>query len=390
MRLPFETDHLPGVTRQVKDQVRHQVKKWLEALDDLGMENVRIRLAQSGSAPDDAFYRAEPDIAVPRGFAEDWLRYRDRHARVVEQRWRWAIFIPALVGALGVSAAGIVTLAPHISSGLHRLRALNPTQAPPVATAPPPAAVATITSVPAPRNPWRSVAVNDLVVIDGNVLEAEAGPQPPAIQRAESPDIVRFQMIAGNLWSGDLAGGDERTELDGYKQPFEAGISYWVAYSLYIEPGPRFTSDWIALGQIPGLMGHILKRTVLTWSLANKSLHSEAIDQGQNYQFVEKFIFDPANGYWGSWLNGRQVVDYHGPVGAPGKSTTINLAYTGERPRKRWRFATPITNLAPPIFPHSSPIPPPSHRCCLGRDGRRRRCDDPDQGRSADRTARWM
>jgi hypothetical protein len=141
--------------------------------------------------------------------------------------------------------------------------------------------------------------------------------KPEAIQRSESPDVVRFQMIAGNQWSEDSVGGDERTELDGYKQPFEAGVPYWVAYSVYIEPGPRFTADWIALGQIPGLMGHILKQTIMTWSLADKPLHSEFITPGRNYQFVEKFIFDPVNGYYGSWLNGKQVVDYHGRVWGP-------------------------------------------------------------------------
>jgi large repetitive protein len=310
MRLPFETDHVPGASRQVK--------KWLEVLDDLGMENVRIRLAQSSSGPDGAFYGAGSDIAVPRGFAEDWLRYRDRRSRVIEQRWRWAIFIPACIGALAACAGGTVILAPRLSSYLHSLRASNPTPAPPasVAAAPAPASPA----APArPLAPWRPVAAGERVVIKGNIFEAEAGVKPEAIQRVESPDVVRFQMIAGNRWSEDSMGGDERTELDGYKQPFEIGVPYWVAWSIYIEPGPRFTADWIALGQVPGLMGHILKQTIMTWSLAGKSLHSALINQGQSYQFVEKFIVDPVNGYYGSWLDGKQVVDYHGRVGDPGR-----------------------------------------------------------------------
>src|SRR6516165_6948997 len=106
MRLPFETDYAPAAPTQAKS--------WLRVLDDLGMENVRIRLVQSAAEPNDAFYRTGSDIAVPRGFAEDWLRYRDRRSHAVEQRWRWAIFIPACISALAACAAGLVVMAPHV------------------------------------------------------------------------------------------------------------------------------------------------------------------------------------------------------------------------------------------------------------------------------------
>jgi hypothetical protein len=304
MRPPFKTVHMPD-----KPELG---RKWLELLDDLGMENVRLRLAHGVNAPDDVFCHAAPDIAVPRGFAEDWLRFRDRRAHAIEQRWRWAIFIPACVSAVAACTAGLVTLAPS----LHRLRAALP--APPstiVAANPAPASASPASASP---NGWEPVATDEFTVVNGNTYLAEAGKKGDPIQRHESPDIVRFQMIPGNKWAED--GSDaERTELDGYKQPFEAGKTYWVAYSLYVEPGPPFTSDWILLGQIPGLMGHILKKTIMGWTAQDKGFHSEFIRPGQNYQFVEKIIIDPANGYYGAWFNGKQIIDYKGRLGDAGR-----------------------------------------------------------------------
>src|SRR5437879_1209884 len=135
MRLPFKTDHVPD-----KPEL---ARKWLELLDDLGMENVRLRLAHGASAPNETFYRAASDIAVPRGFAEDWLRFRDRRAHAIEQRWRWAIFIPACVSAVAACTAGLMTLGPSF----HRLRAALRAPASTIAAAPAPAAN------PAPASP---------------------------------------------------------------------------------------------------------------------------------------------------------------------------------------------------------------------------------------------
>jgi hypothetical protein len=321
MRLPFETDYAataPGQTR-----------KWLRALDDLGMENVRIRLVQSGSEPTDVFYRVSSDSAVPRGFAEDWLGYRDRRSHTIEQRWRWAIFIPACISALAACTAGLVILAPHLSSALHRLRAPHQAQVLPGSAT---SALSTASPAPTSLNGWRPVAVDEYIVVNGSIYQAETGPQPDALQRIESPDVIRFQIVPGNRWYND--GPDaERTELDGYKQTFEVGVPYWVAYSLYIEPAPRFTSDWIALGQIPGLMGHILKSTIMSWNAAGKGHHNAVIKPGENYQFLEKIIIDPVNGYYGSWLNGKQVVDYHGRMGEAGKKYYYKIGvYRGPAP----------------------------------------------------------
>ncbi len=310
MHLPFKTDHAPTKP--------DQVERWLKWLDEFGVENVRIRLAQSGGNANSAFYPLESDV-VSRGFAEDWLRFRDRYSRTVERRWRWAIFIPACLGAVAGCSAAAMVLAPRLPHVFDHLRAAGAASqqsaAVPVATSAP---VATSTVV-AQAGAWHPVAVDEYITVNGNIFQAECGPRPESIQRVDGPDVVRFQMIAGNLWYNDKGSGDERTELDGYKQPLQVGVPYWAAYALYIEPGPRLAADWLVLGQIPGLMGHFVKNMIMTWSAAGKTFHAERIGQGVNYQFVEKFIIDPVNGYYGSWFNGKQVVDYHGPFGGAGK-----------------------------------------------------------------------
>jgi len=307
MRLLFETDHAPSKVGQAK--------KWLRALDDLGVENVRIRLAHGDAEPNSVFYRLGSDIAVSRGFAEEWLSSRDRRSRTIERRWRWAIFIPACISAIAACGAALVVLTPHLRGTLNRMRVVDAQQILPAAVP------LTAASAPAASgSAWHTIAVDQYVTVNGNIFQAECGPKPESIQRLETPDVVRFQMIAGNRWYNDAASGDERTELDGYKQTFQVGIPHWSAYALYIEPGSRPTADWIALGQIPGLMRHFIKNMIMTWSAANKTLHSELISQGVNYQFVEKVVIDPVNGYYGSWFNGKQVVDYHGPFGGIGKT----------------------------------------------------------------------
>jgi hypothetical protein len=94
---------------------RQIIARKLKMLDDLGVENVRIRLAQSDAGPDSVFYNAGTDLVVSRGFAEDWLRFRDRRSSAIERRWRWAIFVPACISAVAACGAALAILAPHLS-----------------------------------------------------------------------------------------------------------------------------------------------------------------------------------------------------------------------------------------------------------------------------------
>jgi hypothetical protein len=294
---------------------RQIIARKLKMLDDLGAENVRIRLAQSDAGPDSVFYNAGTDLVVSRGFAEDWLRFRDRRSSAIERRWRWAIFVPACISAVAACGAALAILAPHLSLTRSLVHAAQ--QQASSGTARPAVAIPTAGG---PASTWYGVAVDEYITVNGNIFQAECGPTPDSIQRNDEADVVRFRMIAGNKWYNDAESGDERAELDGYKQSFQVGVPYWTSYVLHIEPGPRMTADWIVLGQIPGLMGHFVKNMIMTWSAAGRTLHNERIAQGKDYQFVEKIVIDPANGYYGSWLNGKQVVDYRGPMGGVGKT----------------------------------------------------------------------
>jgi hypothetical protein len=168
----------------------------------------------------------------------------------------------------------------------------------------------------APLAGWKAVAPYAKVTINGNEFEAECGLNAQAIQQIDQ--VVHFQMIPSNKWAEDQS-DSERAELDGYKQRMTPSAPYWAAWSLYIEPGTWSTSDWLVLGQIPGLWGHLIQkgRHELTFILARvpAPLARVAIEPGVWYNFVEKYVVGP-NGSVASWVNGKQVANYTGPVGA--------------------------------------------------------------------------
>src|SRR5260370_30259818 len=88
-----------------------QTERWLNALDRLGADNVRIRHAHTGGGPNDFLHGigVEP---IPRGFVEDWLHYRGR----MERRWRLATVLLASLGALASGSActaAVISLLKH-------------------------------------------------------------------------------------------------------------------------------------------------------------------------------------------------------------------------------------------------------------------------------------
>jgi hypothetical protein len=184
------------------------------------------------------------------------------------------------------------------------------------------------TSTPSPSS-WVAIPSNATVTINGNIFEAECGANSQAIQ--QNGQVVRFEMIQGNTWAED-AWDSERTELDGYKQMLIPGTPYWAAWSLYLEPGPWSTSDWLVLEQMPGLWGHlILKGThTLSFIVSNVPLARISVSQGVWYNFVEKYVVGPT-GSVASWVNGKQVANYTGRIGSGGSYYPKLGIYRGNR-----------------------------------------------------------
>jgi hypothetical protein len=103
---PFKTEFDP------EDRVTR--RRWIEALEELGVENLRIQLAQNGGGSESALFVIAGEEAVTRGFAETWLNHQERRARSNKIFWIWTIIIVALVSAI----AGCIAAVPVIRGWL--------------------------------------------------------------------------------------------------------------------------------------------------------------------------------------------------------------------------------------------------------------------------------
>jgi hypothetical protein len=96
-RLPFETHWKPAE--------HERAWRWYQELERLGPDNVRARVAQhdAGSAGALRGVGAEPNLT--KGFAEDWLRYRDERESKKATRRFWITTTVALISAIAAIIA---------------------------------------------------------------------------------------------------------------------------------------------------------------------------------------------------------------------------------------------------------------------------------------------
>ena len=182
---------------------------------------------------------------------------------------------------------------------------------------------------------WSPLPSGSRTAINGVRFEAECGPNPTALQVSRS-GVYRACLIPDNGWSEDDPRYVERAELDGWKAQTDANQELWSAWSMYYEKGPWSTSDWCILHQLYQIdgstMAHILKPNgVLHWLGADAAQkgsgwptrHHQVIEQDTWLNFVEVVRFDPeqGKGYWKSWVNGQQVLEYRGALGTKGVKT---------------------------------------------------------------------
>lgn len=157
---------------------------------------------------------------------------------------------------------------------------------------------------------------------------------------AANGDELRFEVRPGDFWRGD-GSAKERSELY-YPQKFTLRQSFDLTYSLMIEPGPPNTASWLTLTQLmstfdplePGhsppfaleLRGERM-RVVSRDSAARMSspantnyrFHyqdAQPLSRGRWYAMRIQVRFDPGQGgLLKLWRDGRQLVDYRGPIG---------------------------------------------------------------------------
>ncbi len=187
-----------------------------------------------------------------------------------------------------------------------------------------------------PEGIWAAMANGERTTVNNLIYEVECGQNRVALQRSRA-GVFRFSMIPGNLWPKDNPADSERTELDGWKGQLPVSKPLWASWSMYYEPGAWSTADWCILRQIYALYSDrgrpwsalVLKPGGKLHWLGGAAddprgfwptRYNQQIQQGQWLNFVETYKFDPdgGTGYWRSWLDGKQVLEFQGAVGKPG------------------------------------------------------------------------
>lgn len=151
----------------------------------------------------------------------------------------------------------------------------------------------------------------------------------------------RFEVRQGDQLPGDASDNKERSEVYLRGRSFDAGKTYDISYEFMIEPGPPNTAKWLVLNQIQssfdkGERGHSpplaiglggerlvidsrydpVKITLDNNAPIKRQFVSAPLKRGEWHKLAMKVRFDPfGDGLLIASLDGRQVVDYHGPMG---------------------------------------------------------------------------
>lgn len=147
---------------------------------------------------------------------------------------------------------------------------------------------------------------------------------------------LRFEVQAGDKWSGDGTSSVERSEIAG-ATTYAQGTNLHVAYNFAMEPGATNDASWMVVGQFhhtnltgswspPFEIGLVGDRMTIqvdeagtaanSWS-AYKTIYTDTqnIVRGHNYAIQIDADFDPTNGHLTVVRDGVTLVNYNGPLG---------------------------------------------------------------------------
>ena len=174
--------------------------------------------------------------------------------------------------------------------------------------------------------------VDDETVLAQNANKSWSLTQPDA-------NTLRFSVQSGDYWStsgwSDLTndGGANRSEIE-FSPRYAAGTQINISETLTVEPGATNTASFLDLNQLhsttqsppsPFVLGldksdHlvvVLQSPTTSWNVVYRS--PDPIVRGQPMDLNFQLNMGPSgNGYVGVWLDGTQIVNYHGAVGATG------------------------------------------------------------------------
>lgn len=162
------------------------------------------------------------------------------------------------------------------------------------------------------------------------------------------PTLHRFEVRSGDHWGQDVIddGGTttrERSELSDSSPRLPMMTDIWVAYDIYIEPGPVSTASFVCLGQLHSTPdGSEDKAASPPWVIAldgpdlNLYIRTKAelvatgsgiptiypvcpnVPRGRWHRLVSRLNYDwnvGGNGGVQLWFNGTKIVDAASPLG---------------------------------------------------------------------------
>ncbi len=147
------------------------------------------------------------------------------------------------------------------------------------------------------------------------------------------PQTLRFEVRSGDQWQYD-PDYKERSEVSG-DDLYHPGTTLTTSYSVMVEPGKANTADWIVLGQFhaddnvssPPLATELIGEKmaiVVRYHLPGESaVHAfyvyqdpNNIERGHYYQMQIAVKFEnDGGGFVDVYRDGKQIVDYNGPIG---------------------------------------------------------------------------
>ena len=182
------------------------------------------------------------------------------------------------------------------------------------------------------------VAPASAVSVMGRSYRTNSPDQSYNLTRDRSFELYRFEIRAGERWSGDAI--SERSELGALDTwPMEQDI--WLSYSVMVEPGPPVSSNFLVIGQFhntpdageyspsPPFEVNISSATqaleIRTRGSAENPLTSNPVatihyidpdfSRGKWYDFVVRFRSSYAgNGQLQVWRDGLQIINASGLV----------------------------------------------------------------------------
>jgi hypothetical protein len=183
-----------------------------------------------------------------------------------------------------------------------------------------------------------SGANGSTITFDGYTAGVQNADQTWSLTKPDG-NTLRFSVRSGDYWStagwSDLTNdkGANRSEIE-FSPKYAAGTQINISEQLTIQPGPTNTASFLDLNQLHAStqsppspftlqldqsdhLAVILQSPHNSYNLVYRS--SEPIVRGQAMNLNFELNMNPdGHGYVGVWLDGNQIVNYHGAVGATG------------------------------------------------------------------------